>query len=210
MTASIEHSQGLVIQGFQAPLALKDFKLIAFDMDSTLINIECIDEIADAAGKKAEVAAITEAAMRGEITDFKDSLRRRVALLKGVPAEALQQVYEQRLKLNPGAPELIDAAKAVGLQTLLPALLAFHHEGRIPLIDLIQTVTSAPAELLGLPAGRLAKGAPADLVLCDPDAPVVIDADKLLSKSKNSPFDGRRLQGRVLRTVVGGRTVYEA
>jgi phosphoserine phosphatase len=57
--------------------------------------------------------------MRGEITDFKDSLRRRVALLKGVPAEALQQVYDQRLKLNPGAPELINAAKAAGLQTLL-------------------------------------------------------------------------------------------
>jgi len=68
---------GLNIQGFSAPLSLKHFKLIAFDMDSTLINIECIDEIADAAGRKAEVAAITEAAMRGEITDFKESLRRR-------------------------------------------------------------------------------------------------------------------------------------
>ncbi|MFY8179096.1 MAG: phosphoserine phosphatase SerB, partial [Limnohabitans sp.] len=76
MTFPNELTPGLVIQGFQAPLALKDFKLIAFDMDSTLINIECIDEIADAAGRKAEVAAITEAAMRGEITDFKDSLRR--------------------------------------------------------------------------------------------------------------------------------------
>ena len=114
-----EFAPGLVIQRFTPPLNLSAFKAIAFDMDSTLINIECIDEIADAAGKKAEVAAITEAAMRGEITDFKDSLRRRVALLKGVPAEALQQVYEQRLKLNPGAPELIDAAKAAGLQTLL-------------------------------------------------------------------------------------------
>jgi dihydroorotase len=69
-------------------------------------------------------------------------------------------------------------------------------------------VTSAPADLLGLAAGRIAKGAPADLVLCDPNAPVVIDADKLISKSKNSPFDGRRLQGKVLRTVVDGRTVY--
>ncbi len=114
-----EFASGLVIQRFTPPLALGDFKAIAFDMDSTLISIECIDEIADAVGKKAEVAAITEAAMRGEITDFKDSLRRRVALLKGVPAEALQKVYEQRLKINPGAPELINAAKAAGLQTLL-------------------------------------------------------------------------------------------
>jgi hypothetical protein len=67
---------GLVLRGFTPPLRLADFKLIAFDMDSTLINIECVDEIAAAAGRKAEVAAITEAAMRGEISDYKDSLRR--------------------------------------------------------------------------------------------------------------------------------------
>lgn len=115
----IEHAPGLVIQRFTPPLKLSDFKAIAFDMDSTLINIECIDEIADAVGKKAEVAAITEAAMRGEITDFKDSLTRRVALLRGVPAGALQEVYDHRLRLNPGAQTLIDAAKAAGLQTLL-------------------------------------------------------------------------------------------
>ncbi len=114
-----EFAPGLVIARFAPPLKLSSFKAIAFDMDSTLINIECIDEIADAVGKKAEVAAITEAAMRGEITDFKDSLRRRVALLQGVPAQALQAVYDQRLKLNPGATELINAAKAAGLQTLL-------------------------------------------------------------------------------------------
>ncbi|MBH1986339.1 MAG: phosphoserine phosphatase SerB [Burkholderiales bacterium] len=110
---------GLDIQRFTPPLRLSDFKAIAFDMDSTLINIECIDEIADAVGKKAEVAAITEAAMRGEITDFKDSLRRRVALLQGVPAEALQAVYDTRLQLNPGASDLMAAARAAGLRTLL-------------------------------------------------------------------------------------------
>ena len=114
-----EIAPGLVIQIATPPLQLADFKVIAFDMDSTLINIECIDEIADAAGKKAEVAAITEAAMRGEITDFKESLRRRLALLAGVPAAALQQVYEQRLRLNPGAMELVAAARAAGLKTLL-------------------------------------------------------------------------------------------
>jgi phosphoserine phosphatase len=117
--SATEFAPGLVIQRFTPPLLLSSFKAIAFDMDSTLISIECIDEIADAVGKKSEVAAITEAAMRGEITDFKDSLRRRVALLKGVPAEALQEVYTQRLKINPGAPALINAAKAAGLQTLL-------------------------------------------------------------------------------------------
>ena len=112
-------SLGLIIQRLTPPLRLADFKLIAFDMDSTLINIECIDEIADAVGKKAEVAAITEATMRGEIKDFKESLRRRVALLRGVPVTALQQVYDERLHLNPGATELVTACKSAGLKVLL-------------------------------------------------------------------------------------------
>ena len=116
---SISPAPGLVVQGFTPPLNLSDFRLIAFDMDSTLINIECVDEIADAAGRKAEVAAITEAAMRGEIADYKESLRRRVALLKGVPVSAMAQVYEQRLQLNPGAETLVKAAQAAGLKTLL-------------------------------------------------------------------------------------------
>jgi len=120
MTApATEHATGLVLQGFTPPLRLRDFKLIAFDMDSTLINIECVDEIADAVGRKAEVAAITEAAMRGEIADFKDSLRRRVALLKGVTLADMQRVYEERLRLNPGAAELIAACQAAGLKVLL-------------------------------------------------------------------------------------------
>ncbi len=114
-----EISPGLVIQGFTPPLQLSSFKLIAFDMDSTLINIECVDEIADAAGRKAEVAAITEAAMRGEIADYKQSLRQRVALLKGVSMAAIEQVYRQRLQLNPGAAELIAACKQAGLKVLL-------------------------------------------------------------------------------------------
>ncbi len=102
-----------------AGLSWQDFSVLAMDMDSTLINIECIDEIADYCGKKAEVAAITEAAMRGEITDFSDSLRRRVALLKGLPLSALQTVLDERLKLNPGAESLIKAAHTNGVQTLL-------------------------------------------------------------------------------------------
>ena len=114
-----EFAPGLIVQGFTPPRRLADFKLLALDMDSTLINIECVDEIAAAAGRKAEVAAITEAAMRGEITDYKESLRQRVALLKGVPVSALHEVYEQRLQLNPGAETLVRAAQAAGLKTLL-------------------------------------------------------------------------------------------
>ncbi|MBV6305173.1 phosphoserine phosphatase SerB [Candidimonas humi] len=98
---------------------LAECKILATDMDSTLINIECIDEIADMAGRKAEVAAITEAAMRGEIKDFSESLRRRVALLRGVPQEALERVYQERLRTNPGAERLIVSAKAAGLKIML-------------------------------------------------------------------------------------------
>lgn len=119
MNTPTEFAPGLVIQGFTPPLRLRDFKLIAFDMDSTLINIECVDEIADAAGRKVEVAAITEAAMRGEITDYKDSLRRRVALLKGVTVAHMQSVIDERLRLNPGAADLVAACKAAGLKVLL-------------------------------------------------------------------------------------------
>jgi len=119
MTTLSAPTEGLVLQGITAPLRLSDFKLIAFDMDSTLINIECIDEIADAAGRKAEVAAITEAAMRGEIADYKASLRQRVALLRGVSVAHMQQVLDERLRLNPGAAELVRACKAAGLKTLL-------------------------------------------------------------------------------------------
>jgi phosphoserine phosphatase len=98
---------------------LGDFKLIAMDMDSTVITIECLDEIADFVGKKAEVSAITEAAMRGEITDWKESFRRRVALLAGLDQTAMQRVYDERLKLTPGAEQLIAAAKKAGIKLVL-------------------------------------------------------------------------------------------
>ena len=111
--------QGMTVKGFTPPLQLNSFKLIAFDMDSTLINIECVDEIADAAGRKAEVAAITEAAMRGEITDYKDSLRKRVALLKGVTVAHMEEVLNNRLKLNPGAEKLVQACQGAGMKVLL-------------------------------------------------------------------------------------------
>jgi phosphoserine phosphatase len=102
-----------------ATLRLADFRLAAFDMDSTLITIECVDEIADYAGRKAEVAAITEAAMRGEIADYDESLRRRVALLAGLPETVLERVYEERVRLSDGVEALLPALRQEGLKTLL-------------------------------------------------------------------------------------------
>lgn len=97
---------------------IDDFGLLVMDMDSTLITIECIDEIADMQGLKPQVAAITEAAMRGEI-DFAESLRRRVSLLEGLDQSALQRVYDERLQLSPGAETLLAAARTAGIKTLL-------------------------------------------------------------------------------------------
>lgn len=97
---------------------LADFRLVAMDMDSTLITIECIDEIADMQGLKAQVSEITEAAMRGEL-DFSESLRRRVALLEGLDASALERVYNERLAISPGGEAMLAAVKAAGLKTLL-------------------------------------------------------------------------------------------
>jgi len=101
-----------------AHLTLADFKLVAMDMDSTLITIECIDEIADMQGLKPQVSAITEAAMRGEL-DFAESLTRRVALLAGLPVEALARVYEERLAISMGGEAMLAGVQAAGLQTLL-------------------------------------------------------------------------------------------
>lgn len=99
-------------------LSLADFGLVVMDMDSTLVTIECIDEIAGMQGIKPQVAAITEAAMRGEI-DFAESLRRRVALLEGLDEHALQRVYDERLQLSPGAETLLARLKEHGIRTLL-------------------------------------------------------------------------------------------
>jgi phosphoserine phosphatase len=99
-------------------LMLERFRVLVMDMDSTLITIECIDEIADMQGLKSEVAEITEAAMRGEL-DFRDSLLKRVALLEGLDASTLDRVFEQRLKLSKGAKSLLDAMKIAGLRTVL-------------------------------------------------------------------------------------------
>ena len=112
--ATVRLDWGFVDEGRR----LADFGLLAMDMDSTLISIECIDEIADFAGRKAEVAAVTASAMRGEI-DWPESLRRRVAALEGLGESALESVYRDRLRFNPGAERLIAAARRDGVKTLL-------------------------------------------------------------------------------------------
>ncbi|HEY5289274.1 MAG TPA: dihydroorotase [Caulobacteraceae bacterium] len=136
----------------------------------------------------------------------------RVALVKAlaeglidivVSAHAPAPAEEKRLPYDEAAPG------SIGLQTLLPALLTMYHEQRAPLARLIHSVTLAPARAIGIAAGRLSAGAPADLVLCDIDAPFLVDAAQLISKSKNSAFDGRRLQGEVRMTFVEGRVVYD-
>jgi dihydroorotase len=99
---------------------------------------------------------------------------------------------------------------AVGLETLLSAALRLVHSGQLSLPKLMRALSTRPAEILGLPAGRLRKGAPADLVVFDPDLPFVLDKRDLRSRSKNSPFDEARLQGRVLKTMVGGQVVHDA
>jgi phosphoserine phosphatase len=100
-------------------LSFKDFALLAMDMDSTLITVECIDEMADYCGKKTQVAAITEATMRGEISDFDQSLRQRVALLQGLSTKAMDAVYADRVRLSRGAKQLVESAQNFGLKTLL-------------------------------------------------------------------------------------------
>ena len=97
-----------------------------------------------------------------------------------------------------------------GLETLLPLSLELYHGGHMPLLEVLRRLTVAPAELLKLPVGRLHKGAPADLLLFDADVPWVVDTAKFRSMSKNSPFDGRPVQGRALRTIVDGRTLFTA
>jgi len=101
------------------------------------------------------------------------------------------------------------ASGAVALETLLPAALRLYHADQLSLPQLFRAMSLNPAKLLGLPGGSLAQGAPADLILFDPDTPFVLDRFKLHSKSKNTPFDGQRMQGQVLATFVHGQKVYQ-
>jgi dihydroorotase len=102
------------------------------------------------------------------------------------------------------------AAGAIGLETLLAAALRLHHNGEVPLLRLVEALSSAPAKLFGLPGGTLAPGAGADLVVVDLDEPWVVQEAGIRSRSKNTCFEGARLQGKVLQTMVAGRTVFSA
>ena len=135
----------------------------------------------------------------------------RLAVLEGLDDGTIDAIatdhapHDQESKRVPFAHA---ANGVVGLETLLPLSLELHHRDAMALLDLLRLVTLAPAELLGLPQGRLAAGAPADLLLFDPGRKWTVETAKFRSKSKNSPFDGREVKGRALRTVVDGRTVF--
>ena len=189
-----------------------------------ITTAEALDSLARARAKGLEVAASVSinhlSFNEVDVGDYRTFLKLdpplrpeadRLALIEAlreglidviVSAHAPAPAEGKRLPFAEAAPG------AVGLETLLPAALNLHHAAGLELIDILRPLTLGPAQLLGLAGGRLSAGAPADLVLFDVDAPVVIDAERLISRSKNSPFDGRRLQGQVLLTLVDGRIVW--
>ncbi len=136
----------------------------------------------------------------------------RLALIDGMKRGAIDAIVSAH---DPQPPEdkrlpFADATYgAIGVETMLPALTSLVAQEHLTLLQALKPVTSGPADILGLPQGRLAQGAPADLVLFNPTAPWACDRDDLHSRSKNSPFDGRRLEGRIVRTIVDGKTVFE-
>jgi len=135
----------------------------------------------------------------------------RAAIVDGLADGTIDAIASDHTPRHPDSKRLPFAQAAsgiVGLETLLPLALGLHHKDRLSLLDLVATLTSRPADLLGLAAGRLAPGAPADLVLFDPGAAWVVDTDAFHSRAKNAPYDGLPVQGRVLRTVVAGTPVF--
>jgi dihydroorotase len=136
----------------------------------------------------------------------------RAAMVEGVTSGAIDVVvssHDPQAADTKRQPFASAAFGTVGLETLLPVTLGPYHEGGAALVHMLKAITAAPARILGLPGGKLAKGAPADLVLLDPDAPVVVDPATLHSRSRNTPFEGRKFQGRVRMTFVGGDCVYD-
>jgi dihydroorotase len=136
----------------------------------------------------------------------------RRAVIEAIRDGTIDSIASDHVPQNEDEKRLpfpLAAFGGVGLETLLPVSLELFHNGHLSLLEMLRLVTSAPADLLGLAAGRLERGAAADLTLFDPERGDKVDADLLLSKSKNSPFDGRPVQGQVLRTVIDGRTVFQ-
>lgn len=137
----------------------------------------------------------------------------RLALIEGVKSGIVDVIvsgHDPRPAEEKRLPFDEAAFGASALETLLPAALILYHEGLIELLDLVRAMTLAPAQILGLPQGRIAAGAPADLILVDLGFPIRFDASRMISKSRNSPYDGRTLQGKVLTTWVGGKKVFSS
>ena len=147
--------------------------------------------------------AKTSPPLRGE-----EDRRALVEGLKNGTIEVIASSHTPQDQEEKRLPFAQAAYGVAGLETLLPLALELYHNAHLPLLDVLHTMTAAPAALLGLDVGCLRRGAPADLVVLDLDAPWRVDADRFRSKSKNSPFDGRPVQGRALTTVVAGATVY--
>ena len=140
---------------------------------------------------------------------FSGSLEALLAAVADGTIDAIASDHTPRDEESKRLPFAQAAPGGIGLNTLLAVSLELYHNGHLSLLEVLKLVTSAPAGLMGLPAGSLKEGAPADLVLFDPDEGWKVDADKLVGKAQNSPFDGRPVQGRVLRTVIDGRPVFE-
>jgi dihydroorotase len=136
----------------------------------------------------------------------------REAMVEGVASgviDAIVSSHDPQAADTKRQPFAQAAFGTVGLETLLPAALTLHHEKRATLMHVLATLTAAPSRILGLAGGSLTKGAPADLVLIDPDEPFVVELSDLHSRARNTPFDGRRMQGRAQRTFVGGECVFD-
>ncbi len=136
----------------------------------------------------------------------------RAAMVEGVASGAIDVIvsgHDPQAADTKRQPFAQAAFGAVGLETLLPVALGVYHNGHADLFHVLRALTATPASILGLSAGTLAKGAPADLLLIDPDAPFVVDPDKLHSRARNTPFEGRKFQGQAMKTFVGGECVYD-
>lgn len=160
---------------------INDFKLVVFDMDSTLINIECIDELADFAGRKAEVSAITEAAMRGEL-DYRESLKKRVAILEGLNAQVLARVFGERLMLNPGARELLEALQAANIHTALLSGGFTYFTERLRIELGLDFATSNELEIV---SGKLTGKVVGDIVDAQAKADMLLQLSKEFGLSKD-------------------------
>ena len=160
---------------------INDFKLVVFDMDSTLINIECIDELADFAGRKAEVSAITEAAMRGEL-DYRESLKKRVAILEGLNAQVLARVFGERLMLNPGARELLEALQAANIHTALLSGGFTYFTERLRIELGLDFATSNELEIV---SGKLTGKVVGDIVDAEAKADMLLQLSKEFGLSKD-------------------------